>query len=426
MKVAPTRPPRGLTELAIRAATAPDKPRKLTDGSGLYLEVHPKGGKYWRLKYRMAGREKRLSLGVYPEVGLKEARALRDAARVSIRKGVDPSVMRREEKQARASAARNASLVAQGLPLDNTFEAIAREWFEHQTHQWATSHSEKIIRRLERDLFPWIGRMPIETITPIDLLTLFRRIESRGAIETAHRAKQNCSQVFRYAVATQRASSDPSRDLRDALKPWRPQHYATILDRREIGRLLASLDGYQGNFITRCALKLAPLLFVRPGELRRAEWVEFDLTAAEWRIPASKMKARRIHIVPLSKQALEILRDLEQVTGRVKWLFPGIRSNGEPMSENTVNAALRRLGYPREAFTGHSFRSMASTTLHEAGWSSDIIERQLAHQERDAVKAAYNHAEHLPARRTMMQAWADQLEALQVAALSGPRTPSKN
>jgi integrase len=246
----------------------------------------------------------------------------------------------------------------------------------------------------------------------MELLSLLKRVEERGAIETTHRVQQNCGQVFRYAVATGRAESDPSRDLRGALTPWKPEHYPTLTDAREVGRLLRDIEAYEGGFITKCAMKLSPMLFVRPGELRRAEWSEINLDAAEWRIPAGKMKGRVMHIVPLAKQAVDILQDLQALTGQSSWVFPGVRTNGEPMSENTVNAALRRLGYDRTMITAHGFRGMASTLLHECGWPSDVIERQLSHAERNAVKAAYNHAEHLPARRKMMQAWADHLDDL--------------
>jgi len=296
-----------------------------------------------------------------------------------------------------------------------------------RTPRIGPTHSEKIIRRLERDVFPWIGKKPIASIRPGDLLDLLRRVESRGAIETTHRVQQNCGQVFRYAVATARAESDPSRDLRGALTPWKPQHYATLTDPREVGRLLRDIDAHEGSFATKCAMKLAPMLLVRPGELRRAECSEIDLDKAEWRIPASKMKGRVMHIVPLAKQAVRILMELRPLTDRSPWVFPGVRANGEPMSENTVNAALRRLGYDRTTLTAHGFRGMASTMLHEQGWASDVIERQLSHAERNSVKAAYNHAEHLPARRKMMQAWADYLEKLRNGADVVPirRTPER-
>jgi integrase len=323
-----------------------------------------------------------------------------------------PSDVRKETRSELALRRMAAHRVTAGLPPSDSFEAIAREWHTKNEPTWAPSHSSKIIRRLEQDVFPWIGAKPISTIRPTELLSLLRRVEERGAIETTHRVQQNCGQVFRYAVATGRAESDPSRDLRGALTPWKPEHYPTLTDAREVGRLLRDIEAYEGGFITKCAMTLSPMLFVRPGELRRAEWSEINLDAAEWRIPAAKMKGRVAHIVPLATQAVSILRELQPLTGHSSWVFPGVRTNGEPMSENTVNAALRRLGYDRTMITAHGFRGMASTLLHECGWPSDVIERQLSHAERNAVKAAYNDAEHLPARRKMMQAWADHLDVL--------------
>jgi len=370
------------------------------DTNGLYLEIAPAGGKWWRLKYYFGGKEKRLSLGVYPHVGLKKARDRRDEARRLVADGIDPGEHRKAIKEMRADRAQNS------------LEAVAREWFSKYSPSWAAGHADKIIRRLERDVFPWIGARPIAEITAPDLLTVMRRIEARGAIETSHRALQNCGRVFRYAVATGRAERDPSGDLRGALTPVKERHHASITDPKKIGELMRAIEGYQGAPISKYALRVAPLLFVRPGELRKAEWTEFDLEGAEWRIPATRMKAREQHIVPLSTQALAIFQELHALTGDKRYVFPGARTNGRPMSENTVNAALRRLGYSRDEMTGHGFRSMASTLLNEQGWHRDAIERQLAHAERNAVRAAYNYAEHLPERRKMMQAWADYLDAL--------------
>lgn len=393
-----------LTDVAIRQAKPGSKRVRMFDGDGLYLELSPAGGKWWRFKYRYAGRERRLSLGIYPEVSLRDARERCVAARKLVANGVDPAEARHAEKLSRAEAGANS------------FEVVAREWHGKNKAAWTPSHADKILRRLERDVFPWIGTRHVGSITPPELLTVLRRIESRGAIETAHRAQQNTGQVLRYAVATGRAESDPSRDLRSALTPWKPQHYASITEPRKVGQLLRDIDGYKGGLVVRIALRLSPLVFVRPGELRRAEWSEFDLDAAEWRIPPEKMKARVVHIVPLATQAVAMLRELQPLTGHGRWVFPGIRANAEPMSENTVNAALRRLGYDRETITAHGFRSMASTILHEQGWPSDVIERQLSHSERDEVKAAYNYAQHLPKRRELMQAWADFLDGLREGA----------
>src|SRR5258708_6693235 len=400
-RVAPKMP---LTEIAVRNAKARAKPVRLFDSRGLYLEIAPSGGKWWRFKYRFTEKEKRLSLGVYPEVSLKAARAKRDEARRLLTDGVDPSEHRQQGKSALA------------LKAANSFETVAREWFAKFSENWVDTHSTKIIRRLERDLFPWLGARPINSITAVDLLTALRRIESRGALETAHRAMQNCGQVFRYAVATGRAERDPTGDLRGALPPVKEKHHASIRDPKAIGALLRAIDGYEGSLVTKCALRLAPLLFVRPGELRRGEWTEFNLDAAEWRIPAERMKMREQHIVPLSTQAVAILRELYALTGARRYVFPGARTNGRPLSENTVNAGLRRLGYAKDEMTGHGFRSMASTHLNEHGRHRDAIERQLAHAERDDVRAAYNFAEHLPERRRMMQAWADYLDGLKAGA----------
>jgi integrase len=293
---------------------------------------------------------------------------------------------------------------------------MAREWHTKFARTWASSTADVILRRLERDVFPWIGSRAIAEISAAELLAVLRRIESRGALETAHRAHQYSGQVFRYALATGRAERDPSGDLRGALPPVKSRHHASITDPKSVGELLRAISSYRGSFVVKCALRLAPLVFVRPGELRNAEWTEINLDAGEWRIPAARMKMGAPHIVPLSTQAVAILRELHALTGFGKYVFPGTRSRARPMSENTVNAALRRLDYDSDQMTGHGFRSMASTLLNEAGWHRDAIERQLAHAERDKVRAAYNYAEHLPGRRRMMQAWADYLESLEAGA----------
>lgn len=389
-----------LTDTAIRNAKPGAKPIKLFDSLGLFLLIAPAGGKWWRLKYRFGGKEKLLSLGTYPEISLKQARVKRDTARSQLANGIDPGEHRKAAKASQADS------------HVDSFEIVAREWFGKFAPNWAASHADKIIRRLERDVFPWLGKKPVGGITAPELLQAMRRIENRGAVETAHRALQNCSQIFRYAIATGRAMRDPAADLRGAIPPSKSKHHASIVEPKAIGELLRTIAGYQGALVTKCALRLAPLLFVRPGELRKAEWLEFNLESAEWRIPAERMKMREQHVVPLSTQAVAILRELQPLTGRGRYVFPGARTNGRPMSENTVNAALRRLGYAGDQMTGHGFRSMASTLLNEQGWHRDAIERQLAHAERDTVRAAYNYAEHLPERRRMMQAWADFLDGL--------------
>jgi integrase len=391
-----------LTDSAIRNAKPKDKAYKLTDGSGLYLLISPKGGKWWRMDYRFNGKRKTLSMGVYPDVTLKSARDRRTEARKLLADGIDPGEIRKAMKVSQSDA--------------NGFEAVAREWWGKHEPNWSQTHSSRIMLRLEKDVFPWIGNRPIGKITAPEMLTVLRRIENRGALETAHRIHQSCGQIFRYAVSTGRAERDPSADLKGALPPTRQKHHASIIDPRKIGELLRAVDGYEGSFITRCALQFASLTFVRPGELRHAEWSEIDLDKAEWRIPAEKMKMRTVHIVPLSTQALAVLNEIQPLTGRRKYVFPGVRTNKRPMSENTVNAALRRLGYTKEEMTGHGFRSMASTILNEQGWHRDAIERQLAHAERNSVRAAYNYAEHLPERMKMMQTWADYLDKLKTGA----------
>lgn len=388
-----------LTNTAIRNAKPGPKAVRLFDGGGLYLEVAPSGGKWWRLKYRFGGKEKRLSLGVYPDVSLAQARERRDEARKMLAQGLDPGEVRKAEK-------------SESVEQTNTFEAVAREWHAKFSPSWVVSHSGRILRRLEKDVFPWIGSRPIREIMAPELLETLRRIEARGALETAHRALQNCGQVFRYAVATGRADRDPSGDLRGALPPSNKKHHASLTDPKDIAALLRSLDTYSGHHVTRCALKLAPLVFVRPGELRHAEWSEIDFEAAEWRIPAAKMKMREKHIVPLSRQAVAVLREIQPLTGAGRYVFPSARSKARPMSENAVTAALRRMGYTSDEMTGHGFRSLACTLLNEMGWHKDAIERQMAHAERNSVRAAYNFAEHLPERRRMMASWADYLDQL--------------
>ena len=395
-----------LTDPAIRNAKPGDKVLKLFDEKGLYLLINPNGSRWWRLDYRFGGKRKTLSMGVYPETGLKDARAKRDEARKMLEKGIDPSQAKKAQKTSDSGA--------------DSFETIAREWHQKFSENWATTHSSKIIRRLELNVFPWIGKRPIADIKAPELLTVLRRIEERGAVDTAHRASQNCGQVFRYAIATGRAERDPVPDLRGALPPARETHHASIVDPKEIGSLLRAIDGYEGGLIVRCALNLAPLVFVRPGELRKAEWSEINWDKAEWTIPAQKMKMREKHIVPLSRQAIDVLREIQPLTGEGKYLFPSPRTNDRPMSDNAVLSALRRMGYTGDQMTGHGFRSMASTLLNEQGWNRDAIERQLAHAERDSIRAAYNYAEHMPERKRMMQSWADYLDQLRAGAIIVP------
>ena len=385
-----------LTDTAVKQAGS----GKHFDGGGLYVEVTATGSRLWRLKYRHAGKERRLAFGAYPEVSLKEARRRRDDARMILRNGDDPGAIKRARKQADKVAA------------TNSFEAIAREWLGHQKRKMATATYDKALACFENDLFPWLGARPITEIEPPDILHTLKRIEARGAHESAHRAKQRVGQIFRYAIAHGMAKRDATADLRGALAPVVTRSRAAITDPARVGDLLRSLHAYTGQFSTRCALRLAPLLFVRPGELRHMEWTELDLDGGEWRIPAGKMKMREEHIVPLAPQTVAILRELQPLTGRGRYCFPSIRTGSRPMSENTINVALRNMGYDRDTMTGHGFRAMASTRLNELGWKPDVIERQLAHAERNKVRAAYNRAQYMAERRTMMQAWADYLDGL--------------
>ena len=393
-----------LSNTAIRNAKAGEKARKLFDGGGLYLEVAPHGGKWWRLKYRFEGKEKRLSLGVYPDVTLKDARARRDEARKLLVNGVDPSEQRKAEKAIKADEAANS------------FEAIAREWFAKHSPRWSSGHAGRVIGRLEKDIFPWIGRRPITRITAPQLLETVRRIEQRGALETAYRVLSYCSQVFRYAIATGRAVHNPSGDLRGALPPVKGKHFASVTEPGEVGKLLRTIDGYQGTLPVRCALRLAPLVFVRPGELRQAQWADMDLDEAEWRFLVTKTQTQ--HIVPLSRQAVEILEELKPLTGQGQYVFPSARSpkGDRPMSDNAILAAMRGLGIGKEVMSGHGFRAMARTILDEVlKFRPDYIEHQLAHSVRDPNGRAYNRTAHLPERRKMMQVWADYLDELRVS-----------
>ena len=360
-----------LTATAIRHAKPSKKARKMFDGGGLYLEVAPSGGKWWRLKYRFEGKEKRISLGVYPDVSLKEARRRRAQARQLLAREIDPSEHRKALKAART----------------------------------------------ERDVFPWMGGKPIAAITAPELLMVVRRIEQRGTLEMAHRTLRTCGQVFRYAVATGRARRDPSGDLRGALAPVKRTHLAAVTEPKQVGPLLRVLDGYQGTLVVRCALRLAPLVFVRPGELRHAQWSDIDLEAAEWRFTVTKTGTP--HIVPLSRPAVEILRELHPLTGQGRYVFPSARTPGgdRPMSNNAVLAALRRMGIGKEEMTGHGFRAMARTLLDEVlGFRPDFIEHQLAHAVRDPNGRAYNRTSYLPERKKMMQEWADYLDQLKAGA----------
>lgn len=392
-----------LTEGVLRAAAPREKPYKLFDGGGLFVIVNPSGSRWWRLKYRYGGKERGISLGVYPVVSLRLARQRRDEAKARLADGIDPSHQRQAEK------------AAQTL----TFELVAQEWLELQSKKLAKITIAKARGILEKLVYPDLGARPVSQIKAPDLLAVLRKIEARGTYQTAHRTKQRVGQILRYAIATGRAERDVSVDLRGALAPLVTTNHAAITEPARIGELMWAIAGFVGEPVTRAALKLLPLVFVRPGELRNAEWEEIDLTTAEWRIPGRKMKMRKSHIVPLARQAVVILRKIQSLTGSGRYVFPSRLSGARPMPANTINRALRWLGYSRDDMTAHGFRAMASTSLNEQGWNPDLIELQLAHSQRNTVRAAYNRASRLAERRTMMQAWADYLDVLRGAAQDG-------
>ena len=387
-----------LTATAVKAARYQDCPTKLFDGGGMYLHIQ-QGGKYWRLKYRFAGKEKLLALGVYPEVGLKDARKGRDEARELLSRGVEPNAHRRA---IRATAVLGAA---------ETFEALAREWWESvHTKQVEPTHSSRNLRRLEMHAFPTLGRRPVADIAPRDLLETLRRVAETGKDETAHRLLSLCGKIFRYGVATDRAERDITVDLRDSLPTSSVRHHAAIVSPEEIGALLRAIDGYGGYPVARSALKLAPLVFVRPGELRQAEWKDFDLNMAEWDFAPSK--GGQPLVLPLACQAIEILVEMKSLSGRGRYVFPSMRGNSRPMSENTITGALHTLGY-KGLMTGHGFRAMARTVLAERlDFAPEYIEQQLGHAVRDPNGRAYNRTTYLEQQREMIQAWADYLDTL--------------
>lgn len=402
-----------LTDAAIRTAKPKDKPYKLFDGNGLFLLVVPTkkselpqngSGKWWRFKYRYGGKEKLLSFGTYPEISLSSAREKRDTARKQIAEGFDPG----EERKSSKSGSGN-------------FETVAREWIELKSPGWSPSHIEKTISILKKDVFPYIGSRPVGEITPPEMLALLKRVDTRSPV-TARKAYSTCRQIFFNAIAHGRATLNPADGLTVLLSPKRVKHMAAPTEQGEVSRLLKALPDYPGSFPVRCALMLSPIFFVRPGTMRGMEWQDVDLDRAEWRIPIEQLKRRQIDkdarrgeiglIVPLPRQAVAILRELHQLTGGGRFAFPGPRHKEKPISENTVRTALHAMGFTKEDITPHGFRHMASTLLHEMGFPSHLIEKQLAHSDKNKIRAVYNHAEYLPERRKMMQAWADYLELL--------------
>jgi len=401
-----------LTDFAIKRLTPKDKPYRVSDGRGLALLVHTNGSRYWQFRYRFDGKGKLLALGVYPEITLAEACDRCHEARKQVATGIDPSEVRKVRKSAKVNAEANS------------FQAVGEEWYCLQKPAWSESHKSRTLRLLEKDLFPWLGQTPIADIAPPELLAVLRRIESRGAKDTAKRARQVASLVFQFAIATGRAERDPAHGLAGALAPTMTKHRAAVTDPKAVGLLLLTLDGYQGSPVVRAALQLAPLVFVRPGELRKAQWQEIDFETAEWRIGADRMKMRQPHIVPLSRQALAILKELHPLTGPEGFIFPNPRTSQCPMSDNAVLAAMRRMGIGKEEMCGHGFRAMARTILDEVlEYRVDWIEHQLAHAVRDVNGRAYNRTAHLEGRKKMMQGWADYLDALRLQASNSNVVP---
>lgn len=393
-----------LSDTKIRAAKPKEKPYKLFDAEGLFLIVHPKGGRWWRQRYFWAGKEQLLSLGTYPEISLSSAREKSDAVRKQVANGVNPSADRQEQKVARLEAA------------GRTYKIVALEWIEKtaKARKWTADHALRTTRRFEVHFFPWLGHKDIAEVTDDDILGCLRRMEDRDLIDTAHRALSENDALFRYAKKRKFVKHNVVADLRgpDTLPRAKVTHHAAITDPAQLGPLLRAIDAYHGGFAVRCALRLLPLVFVRPGELQWSTWSEFDLEGAEWRIPAERMKMNEYHIVPLSRQAVAILRELYPVSGPIGYVCPQVRNPSRPISENTLNVALRACGYTKDQQTAHGFRRTASTLLNEQGWNRDAIERQLAHGERDEIRGIYNAAQYLPERRKMMQAWADYLDRL--------------
>jgi integrase len=385
-----------LSDAKIRRAKPGARPHKLYDGGGLFLLLHPNGSRYWRLKYRVAGKEKLFAIGVYPEVSLADARAKAINARRVIREGGDPVAERRRQR-ANDSAP--------------TFKAMAQEWIASRENKWSPTYREAVQSALAANLYPQIGGLPVRSITVPVLREALLLMERRGTLAALRKVRMWASMVFRYAIATGRAESDPAAPLRGTFKAHKSRNFAALTKPQEFGQLVARIRSYDGSPVTRCALLLMAYTFPRTGELRSAEWTEFDLDGAMWRIPAERMKMREVHLVPLSRQTMEVLSELKPLTGNSRWVFPNERKPQRPMSENTILYALYRMGYHSRA-TGHGFRSSASTLLNELGFDPDVIERQLAHRERNKVRAAYHRTEYLAERRELMQRWADYADAL--------------
>ena len=390
-----------LSDTKIRNTKPSGKPTKIYDTDGLFMIVTPVGGKWWRFKYRLDGKEKLISLGTYPEISLTDARQRRDDARKLVANGVDPSTFKKEQKAAKVEL------------TENSFEFVAREWFAKFTREWSKVHTATVKERLERDVFPYIGNRNISDIKAPELLLVLRRIESRGALDTAHRTRNHCGQVFRYAIATGKADRDPSGDLLGALPPVKYGNRAAITDPKELAQLLRAVDNFKGSFVVKCAMQMLPILFCRPGELRHMEWKEIDFETNQWKIPAEKMKMENAFTVPLPSQALKLLNELSPLTSHSIYVFPCQRSPLRCMSDNAINAGLRRMGFEKSEVTAHGFRATARTMLHEVlNFDPDAIEAQLAHAVPDRLGTAYNRTKHLAVRTSMMQVWADYLDGL--------------
>jgi integrase len=385
-----------LTDVKIKAVKPKATMFRLADGGGLYLEVTPHGSKLWRYRYRFNGKQKTFSIGAYPDFTLAEAREKHQEARKKVLNGVDPMELKRFQKMERG----------------NTFGAISTEWWTNQKERWTPGHADKIWRRLEMDILPWLKDKAINEITTAELLSALRRVESRGALDTCRRISQYLSSIFIYAIACGHLENNPASDLSKVLKVAPRHNMPAVTEPSKIAELLRAIEGFQGTYVVKSALLFLPLVFVRPGELRKAEWSEFDLEGGAWTIPAQRMKMKNPHVIPLSRQAIEILKDLQPLTGDGKYVFPSVRTSSRPMSANTLNVALRRLGYSKDEMVSHGFRTTTSTRLHEMGWKSEVIEAQLSHADRNKVRGVYNRAEYLEDRKKMMQAWSDYLDSL--------------
>jgi integrase len=389
-----------LTDIQIKKLKPADKPQRVYDGGGLYLEVSPAGGKLWRYKYRFGGRYKVLSIGKYPHITLSEARDKHQEARKQLENGIDPSAAKKAAK----------------LKRTNAFGVVAEEWYHNKRGGWSENYAKDTWNRLEKNVLPWLKDRPVDEISTAELLRILRKIEARGAVESAYRVGQICGQVFIYGIACGYLENNPANNLSRALKERKVKSMPAITEPGRITGLLRVIDNADGTLVVRSALQFIAYTFPRPGELRKAQWTEFDFEAAMWTIPADRMKMKRPHLIPLSRQAVEILKELEPLTGSGPYVFPSIRTNSRPMSENTLNVALRRLGYSKDEMVSHGFRTMASTNLHEMGWPTEVVEMQLSHIDRNAVRAAYNKALYLEERKRMMQAWADYLDELKSGA----------